>query len=104
MPIAELVPEDVPDDAVRALLDRFADARLLTLGDGTAEVAHEVLIREWPTLRGWLEEDREGLRAAPAARRRRAHLGRRGARCHATSTAAPGSAPRSSGRRRTPTR
>lgn len=62
VPIAELVPQDVPDDAVRGLLDRFADARLLTLGEGTAEVAHEVLIREWPTLRGWLEEDREGLR------------------------------------------
>ena len=62
VPIAELVPGDVTDDTVRALLDRFADARLLTLGDGTAEVAHEVLIREWPTLRGWLEEDREGLR------------------------------------------
>ena len=62
VPIAELVPDDVTDDTVRALLDRFADARLLTLGAGTAEVAHEVLIREWPTLRGWLEEDREGLR------------------------------------------
>ena len=62
VPIAELVPGDVTDDTVRALLDRFADARLLTLGAGTAEVAHEVLIREWPTLRGWLEEDREGLR------------------------------------------
>jgi WD40 repeat protein/class 3 adenylate cyclase/tRNA A-37 threonylcarbamoyl transferase component Bud32 len=62
VPIAELVPQDVPDDTVRGLLDRFADARLLTLGEGTAEVAHEVLIREWPTLRGWLEEDREGLR------------------------------------------
>jgi hypothetical protein len=23
-------------------------------------VAHEALIREWPTLRGWLEEDRAG--------------------------------------------
>jgi len=62
VPIDELVPQDVPDDVVRGLLNRFADARLLTLGDGTAEVAHEVLIREWPTLRGWLEEDREGLR------------------------------------------
>ena len=40
------------------LLGRFAEARLLTLDEGTAEVAHEVLIREWPTLRGWLEEDR----------------------------------------------
>jgi len=27
-----------------------------------AEVAHEALIREWPTLRNWLEENREGLR------------------------------------------
>ena len=26
------------------------------------EVAHEALIREWPTLREWLDEDREGLR------------------------------------------
>ena len=34
----------------------------MTLGDGTAEVAHEVLIREWPTLRRWLDEDREGIR------------------------------------------
>ena len=37
-------------------------AGVVTLGDDTAEVAHEVLIREWPTLRAWLEEDREGLR------------------------------------------
>ena len=34
----------------------------MTLGDGTAEVAHEALIRRWPTLRRWLDEDREGLR------------------------------------------
>ena len=26
------------------------------------EVAHEALIREWPTLRLWLDEDREALR------------------------------------------
>ena len=30
----------------------------MTLWEGTAEVAHEVLIREWPTLRGWLDDDR----------------------------------------------
>lgn len=29
--------------------------------EGTAELAHEVLIRRWPTLRRWLEEDREGI-------------------------------------------
>jgi WD40 repeat protein/class 3 adenylate cyclase/tRNA A-37 threonylcarbamoyl transferase component Bud32 len=58
----ELVPAGASPAAVRALLDHLADARLVTLGEGTAEVAHEVLIREWPALRQWLDEDREGLR------------------------------------------
>ena len=60
--IDELVPEGASPDEVAGLLERLADARLVTLGEGTAEVAHEVLIREWPTLRGWLEEDRDGIR------------------------------------------
>jgi class 3 adenylate cyclase/energy-coupling factor transporter ATP-binding protein EcfA2 len=60
--IDDLVPEGASPDAVQALLDRLAGARLVTLGEGTAEVAHEVLIREWPALRGWLDEDREGIR------------------------------------------
>jgi WD40 repeat protein/class 3 adenylate cyclase/tRNA A-37 threonylcarbamoyl transferase component Bud32 len=60
--ISELVPEGVSPEAVDALLERLAEARLVTLGEDTAEVAHEVLIRAWPTLRGWLDEDREGLR------------------------------------------
>jgi WD40 repeat protein/class 3 adenylate cyclase/tRNA A-37 threonylcarbamoyl transferase component Bud32/energy-coupling factor transporter ATP-binding protein EcfA2 len=60
--IEELVPQGVAAQDVQALLEGLADARLLTLGEDTAEVAHEVLIREWPTLRIWLEEDREGLR------------------------------------------
>ena len=58
----ELVPEGVSPEVVEVLLERLADARLLTLGEGTAEVAHEVLIREWPTLQRWLEEDRDGIR------------------------------------------
>ena len=58
----ELVPDEVSSEVVDTLLKRLADARLLTLGEGTAEVAHEVLIREWPTLRRWLEEDRDGIR------------------------------------------
>jgi hypothetical protein len=32
------------------------------LGEDSVEVAHEALIREWPRLRGWLTEDRKGLR------------------------------------------
>jgi DNA-binding SARP family transcriptional activator/class 3 adenylate cyclase/WD40 repeat protein len=61
VPIAELVPQGTSTEAVRTLLTRLADARLVTLDEGTVEVAHEVLIRRWPTLRRWLEEDRERI-------------------------------------------
>ena len=47
------------DDRVLGVL---ADGRLVTLSDDTVEVAHEALLREWPRLRGWLEEDAEGRR------------------------------------------
>ena len=42
------------------MLRRLADARLVTLDENTVEVAHEALIREWPRLRAWLDEDRAG--------------------------------------------
>jgi WD40 repeat protein len=45
-----------------ALLEKLAGARLLVVGNGSAEIAHEALIREWPRLRGWLSEDRDELR------------------------------------------
>src|SRR5262245_30371344 len=38
----------------------LADARLITVSEGTVEVAHEALLREWPRLRSWLEEDADG--------------------------------------------
>ena len=40
----------------------LTESRLVTVDQGTAEVAHEALLREWPRLRGWLEEDAEGRR------------------------------------------
>ena len=40
----------------------LADSRLLTINEGTLEPAHEALLREWPRLRAWIEEDREALR------------------------------------------
>ena len=55
-----LVPEEAT--ATQAVLKALADARLITTSEDAAEVAHEALIREWPTLHAWLEEDREGLR------------------------------------------
>jgi WD40 repeat protein/energy-coupling factor transporter ATP-binding protein EcfA2 len=61
--IEELLPQGAEPEAVRALLEQLVQARLVILGDGgTAEVAHEVLIRRWPTLRQWLQEDRDGIR------------------------------------------
>ena len=50
------------DDDVARVLDVLAGSRLVTVGAGTVEVAHEALLREWPRLRGWLEEDAEGRR------------------------------------------
>jgi WD40 repeat protein/transcriptional regulator with XRE-family HTH domain len=53
-----------PEEAAttHAVLKALADARLITTSEDSAEVAHEALIREWPTLRAWLEDNREGLR------------------------------------------
>jgi formylglycine-generating enzyme required for sulfatase activity/DNA-binding transcriptional ArsR family regulator len=49
-------------DAVTKVLKTLTDARLVTAEQDSAEVAHEALIREWGTLRKWLDEDRESLR------------------------------------------
>jgi hypothetical protein len=48
------------------LLDGFVNARILVAGvdkDGneTVEIAHEALLRTWPTLISWLIEDRDKL-------------------------------------------
>ncbi len=60
--LAELVPGDAVPTMVEGLLKTLADARLITLAEDTAEVAHEALIRKWDRLRLWLSEDRESLR------------------------------------------
>jgi WD40 repeat protein len=75
------------DKALLAVLNKFASpgARLLVTGSEqvtpgagsgnasvrpTVEVAHEALIRSWGTLRGWLEVNRENLRARAAVLQR----------------------------------
>ncbi len=60
VPLSEL-ELDRDEDAARALAV-LTESRLLTVDDETVEVAHEALLREWPRLRGWLEEDAEGRR------------------------------------------
>ena len=78
------------DDDVARVLDVLAASRLVTLSDGTAEVAHEALLREWPRLRGWLERGRRGPATAPAPGRSRRANGTRADATRASSTAALG--------------
>jgi WD40 repeat protein len=59
-PLTELDLERNPD--VAGVLGTLADSRLVTVGEGSVEVAHEALLREWPRLREWIEEDAEGRR------------------------------------------
>ena len=59
-PLAELDLERNED--VADVLATLADSRLVTVGEGSVEVAHEALLREWPRLREWIEEDAEGRR------------------------------------------
>jgi class 3 adenylate cyclase/WD40 repeat protein len=47
---------------VQSLVDALVAARLITVDEGSVEVAHEALIREWPRLREWLDESRDELR------------------------------------------
>jgi WD40 repeat protein/DNA-binding SARP family transcriptional activator len=60
VPIGELVAAQ--GDPAGGVLSVLAADRLITIGEGDVEVAHEALLREWPRLRGWLEEDAEGRR------------------------------------------
>ncbi len=60
--LGELFPNPRLQPVAESVLKTLTDARLITTSEDTAEVAHEALIREWPTLRQWLTEDREGLR------------------------------------------
>ena len=50
------------DRVTNVVVDVLITARLLTADESTVEVAHEALLREWPRLRGWLEQDRDGRR------------------------------------------
>jgi WD40 repeat protein/class 3 adenylate cyclase len=54
----EFDPARDPDAA--AVLTRLTQDRLLTKTEDTVEVAHEALLREWPRLRAWLQEDVQG--------------------------------------------
>ena len=61
-----------PDDIER-LIYRLVDARLLVVearagDDRTAELVHESLIERWPTLVGWLDENRDDAASRKSAK------------------------------------
>jgi len=60
LPSTEVADEH--DTDARVALDTLADRRLLTIDGDAVEVAHEALLREWPRLRTWLDEDVQGRR------------------------------------------
>lgn len=60
--LTELVRQSAEAVQLRAVLNTLAEARLITINEDSAEVAHEALIREWQRLHEWLTQDREGIR------------------------------------------
>ena len=64
---SELITRSTDTNTINLVLGILTDARLITTGTmepgdtRVVEVAHEALIREWPTLRDWLNQNREGL-------------------------------------------
>ena len=43
--------------ALGTVLEAFASSRLLVLDGDTVQIAHDVLLRAWPRLRGWLDSE-----------------------------------------------
>jgi len=93
--ITELVTSPGEAEAIESVVRAMADARLLTAGadeqsgERLVDVSHEALIRSWPRLRKWIDEDRASLRLL-----RRVTEGHRNGsgliETKACSTAAPG--------------
>jgi WD40 repeat protein/DNA-binding SARP family transcriptional activator len=67
---AELTTLEIRGEELDAVLDAFGRHRLLTFDrepstrEPTVEIAHEAFLREWPRLRGWINEARDDVRQA----------------------------------------
>jgi len=72
--IDQLIPANRDPQPIRQLIQRLADTRLVVTsvntntGQQELEVAHEALIRYWPTLQQWLDESRANLRVSEGVR------------------------------------
>src|SRR6185369_15321407 len=66
--MSELATRPAESEEVERVVNALVNARLLTTSgtvqesDRWVEVSHEALIRGWPQLRAWIENDRAGLR------------------------------------------
>lgn len=58
--LSELLGDGADQDATGEVLDAFTRGRLLTREQDTVTITHEVLLRVWPRLRAWIDEDRAG--------------------------------------------
>jgi WD40 repeat protein len=86
VPVAELEGTAPDHDTFVSVFDTLVDARLVTTdrdaaGELVADLSHEAIIRGWPTLARWIEEDKAAeatgrrLRADAAVWARRADSG-----------------------------
>ncbi|MFI9172568.1 nSTAND1 domain-containing NTPase [Streptomyces lincolnensis] len=70
--LVELTVADARAEEVRAVVEAFTSARLLTASADHVEISHEALLWAWPRLRQWIDGDRARLklhqRLAEAAR------------------------------------
>ena len=90
---------DADEDArVARVLAALVERRLLVADDETVELVHEALLEQWPRLVGWLEEDAHGRRLHRHLARGSRGVGGGAGATRASSTAARGSRPRSTGR------
>ena len=63
-PVRARVPRSriAGDDAHRRLVEQLVDARLVSVDGDNVQIAHEALVRVWPRLRDWLDDDVDGQR------------------------------------------
>ena len=50
------------DAAHERVVERLVEARLVSIDGDSVQIAHEALVRVWPRLRGWLDDDVDGQR------------------------------------------
>ena len=63
-PVRARVPRSkvAANDEQEQLIEQLVEARLVSIDGASVQIAHEALVRVWPRLRGWLEDDVDGQR------------------------------------------